>query len=203
VQYETDRGRFLGRGHTAADPIAVMEDRPLSNTVGAVLDPVFSLRRRVRIPPGETVRVRSARRGAFARRSDDAGGQVSRPNIFERELRLAWTKAQVEMSHLNIDAEEAHLFQRLAARIIYSDPRCVRARTCWRSTPKRNRALWATASAAICRSSWCASARRTCHGAQTRARHEYLHYKGLKIDLVILNDNPTTTCSRCRRNWRR
>ena len=26
------------------------------------------------------------------------------------------------MSHLNIDAEEAHLFQRLAARIIYSDP---------------------------------------------------------------------------------
>ena len=44
------------------------------------------------------------------------------PNTFERELRLAWTKAQVEMSHLNIDAEEAHLFQRLAARIVYSDP---------------------------------------------------------------------------------
>ena len=44
------------------------------------------------------------------------------PNIFERELRLAWTKAQVEMSHLKIDAEEAHLFQRLAARILYSDP---------------------------------------------------------------------------------
>ena len=42
--------RFLGRGHTAADPVAVMEERPLSNTVGAVLDPVFSLRRRVRFP---------------------------------------------------------------------------------------------------------------------------------------------------------
>src|SRR4026209_966357 len=25
VQYETDRGRFLGRGHTPADPVAVME----------------------------------------------------------------------------------------------------------------------------------------------------------------------------------
>jgi len=56
VQFETDRARFLGRGHTPANPIAVMEDRPLSNTTGAVLDPVFSLRRRVRIPPGETVR---------------------------------------------------------------------------------------------------------------------------------------------------
>ena len=29
----------------------------LSNTVGTVLDPVFSLRRRVRVPPGATVRV--------------------------------------------------------------------------------------------------------------------------------------------------
>jgi cyclic beta-1,2-glucan synthetase len=49
TQYETDRGRFLGRGRTTANPIAVIEDRPLSNTTGAVLDPVFSLRRRVRI----------------------------------------------------------------------------------------------------------------------------------------------------------
>src|SRR6202171_102685 len=44
VQYETDRVRFLGRGRTPADPFAVMEERPLSNTVGPVLDPVFSLR---------------------------------------------------------------------------------------------------------------------------------------------------------------
>ena len=29
-------------------------------------------------------------------------------------------------------------------------------------------------------------------GAKLVRGHEYLHYKGLKIDLVILNDNPTT-----------
>src|SRR4029079_4882845 len=45
VQYETDRGRFLGRGRTPGNPIAVMEDRPLSNTTGAVLHPVFHLGR--------------------------------------------------------------------------------------------------------------------------------------------------------------
>src|SRR6185436_6621182 len=44
IQFETDRSRFVGRGHTTAGPLAVVEDRPLSNTVGAVLDPVFSLR---------------------------------------------------------------------------------------------------------------------------------------------------------------
>src|SRR5262245_5244580 len=57
IQFETDRARFVGRGHTTATPIAVIEDRPLSNTVGAVLDPVFSLRCRVRLQPNETARI--------------------------------------------------------------------------------------------------------------------------------------------------
>src|SRR2546421_3838783 len=49
TQFDTDRARFLGRGHGVADPASVIEDRPLSNTVGAVLYPVFSLRCRIRI----------------------------------------------------------------------------------------------------------------------------------------------------------
>ena len=56
-----------------------MEDRPLSNTTGAVLDPVFSLRRRVSIPANQTVRCCIQHRcGALARRSAGAGGQVPR-----------------------------------------------------------------------------------------------------------------------------
>jgi cyclic beta-1,2-glucan synthetase len=146
VQYETDRGRFLGRGHTPADPIAVMEDRPLSNTTGAVLDPVFSLRRRVRIPPGQTVRCSFST--IVARSREEAmmlADKYHDPNTFERELRLAWTKAQVEMSHLNINSEEAHLFQRLASRILYSDPSLRPARTCWPSIRGRNRVCGPTA----------------------------------------------------------
>src|SRR5207244_8500899 len=40
VQYETDRGRFLGRGRTVANPAALEGDAPLSGTTGPVLDPV-------------------------------------------------------------------------------------------------------------------------------------------------------------------
>jgi cyclic beta-1,2-glucan synthetase len=56
-EFETDRARFLGRGHAVNAPIAMLDDRPLSNSVGAVLDPIFALRRRVRVAPGATVRV--------------------------------------------------------------------------------------------------------------------------------------------------
>ena len=57
TQYETDRGRFLGRGRGIRTPMAVVDGRPLSNTVGSVLDPIFSLRRRVRLGPGESARL--------------------------------------------------------------------------------------------------------------------------------------------------
>ncbi len=56
-EVETDRARFLGRGHGIHRPIAVADGRPLSNTVGTVLDPIFALRRRVRVAPGATARI--------------------------------------------------------------------------------------------------------------------------------------------------
>ncbi|MEP6570255.1 MAG: glucoamylase family protein [Acidobacteriota bacterium] len=195
VQYETDRGRFLGRGHTAADPIAVMEDRPLSNTTGPVLDPVFSLRRRVRIPPGETVRCSFSM--IVARSREEAimlADKYHDPNTFERELRLAWTKAQVEMSHLGIDADEAHLFQRLASRVIYSDPTLRPRPHVLALNTLAQSSLWPYGISGdlpilVVRIDTAAdlpTVRKLVRG------HEYLHYKGLKIDLVILNDNPTT-----------
>ncbi|HKY30654.1 MAG TPA: glucoamylase family protein [Pyrinomonadaceae bacterium] len=193
VQYETDRGRFVGRGHTTADPVAVMEDRPLSNTVGAVLDPVFSLRRRVRIRSGQTARISFST--AVANSRDEAlmlADKYHDPSIFERESRLAWTKAQVEMSHLNIDAEDAHLFQRLAARIIYSDPSLRPRPHVLALNTKTQSSLWPYGISGdlpimlvrISRAEDLPMVRKILRG------HEYLHYKGLKIDLVILNDHP-------------
>ena len=46
--------RFLGRGRTLRRPLA-LDGRPLSGTTGVVLDPVCSLRQRVRLPPGGQV----------------------------------------------------------------------------------------------------------------------------------------------------
>jgi cyclic beta-1,2-glucan glucanotransferase len=195
VQYETDRGRFLGRGHSTADPIAVMEDRPLSNTTGAVLDPIFSLRRRVRIRPWETVHCSFSTIVAESReQATMLADKYHDPNTFERELRLAWTKAQVEMSHLNINAEEAHLFQRLAARILYSDPSLRPRPHVLELNTKAQSSLWAYGISGdlpilvvrIEKEVDLPTVRKLVRG------HEYLHYKGLKMDLVILNDNPTT-----------
>jgi cyclic beta-1,2-glucan synthetase len=191
TQYETDRLRFLGRGRGVRTPMSVVDGRPLSNTVGAVLDPIFSLRRRVRLSPGSTVRVTFSTLVAPTREAAlYLADKYRDPAVFERAATMAWTQAQVTLRHLGILADEANLFQRLANRILYSDPSL-------RSTAElqgRNLpgppALWA-------------------HGIsgdlpivlvridelddlgivrQLLKAHEYFRGKRLAVDLVVLNE---------------
>jgi cyclic beta-1,2-glucan synthetase len=121
-EYETDRARFLGRGHGLRDPVAVLDGRRLSNTVGTVLDPVFALRYRLKMAPGATTRVAL---WTFAAGSREAVLQQldkhSDTNAFVRAGTLAWTQGQVQLRHLGIDAAEASLFQRLAGYVLYAN----------------------------------------------------------------------------------
>jgi len=56
VEYETDRLRFLGRGRSPRDPQA-LDGRSLSNSAGVTLDPIVSLRQRIRLAPGGFTRL--------------------------------------------------------------------------------------------------------------------------------------------------
>ena len=118
IQFETDRARFLGRGRELRDAVSVIDGRPLSDTVGTVLDPIFSVRRRLRIPAGATARVAFWTIVAPTRAEAlDLVDKHHDSTAFERALTLAWTQAQVQLHHLRVNADEAHLFQRIANRV--------------------------------------------------------------------------------------
>jgi len=122
LQRETDRARFLGRGRVLRSPLALADGRALSNTVGSVLDPVVSLRRRVRIPPGQTVRVSFSTMVAPSRDEALSLAEKYRDTAtFDRAATLAWTQAQVQLQHIGIERDEAHLFQSLARRVLFLD----------------------------------------------------------------------------------
>ncbi|TMB10289.1 MAG: glycosyl transferase, partial [Deltaproteobacteria bacterium] len=100
LQWETDRARFLGRGRGIRTPASVIDGRSLSNTVGAVLDPIVSLRRRVRLPPGTSVHVTFSTLVAPSRQEVvDLADKYRDPATFERAATLAWTQAQVQLRH--------------------------------------------------------------------------------------------------------
>src|SRR5881398_933715 len=103
--------RRAGRGRGIRTPASVIDGRSLSNTVGAVLDPIVSLRRRVRLPPGTSVHVTFSTLVAPSREEVVALADKYRdPATFERAATLAWTQAQVQLRHLGIGPDEAHLF---------------------------------------------------------------------------------------------
>ena len=123
-EYESDRARFIGRCRTVGDALAMTDGRPLSGTVGTVLDPIFAIRRRVRVASGKVARV------AFwtvvaATRTElfDLIDQHHDRSAFDRAKTLAWTQAQVQLRHLGVEADEAADFQRLTGPILYADLR--------------------------------------------------------------------------------
>ena len=94
-EIETDRARFLGRGREVRTPMAVIDGLPLSNTVGTVLDPVFALRRRVRVPPGRMVRI--AFWTVVASSRGDVLDLIDKHHdatALDRAATLAWTQGQ-------------------------------------------------------------------------------------------------------------
>ncbi|HEX7185386.1 MAG TPA: glucoamylase family protein [Thermoanaerobaculia bacterium] len=189
-QFETDRLRFLGRGQGVRTAAAVLDGGPLSNTAGAVLDPVFSLRRRVRLDPGTTARVTFTTLVAPSREAAlELADKYRDPAAFERAATMAWTQAQVQLRHLGILPEEANLFQRLANRVLYSDP-SLRPLEALQRNARGPSALWP-------------------HGIsgdlpivlvridevedlgivrQLLKAHEYFRLKLLPVDLVIVNE---------------
>src|SRR5207248_2169923 len=122
ITFETDRACFLGRGRSPANAIAL--DRPLSNSVGPVLDPIFSLRCRLTLAPGQRVQVAYITGAADAR--ETALGLVEKyqdPRAADRAFELASFQAQLQLRHLRITGDDVQRFQILASHLLYPNAR--------------------------------------------------------------------------------
>ena len=195
VQYETDRGKFLTRNKTARTAAAITEGWPLSNSAGATLDPVFSLRRTVQIPRGQTVTIafwtmaatsREAIVDLVDRHHDDAA--------FERAITLAATHAQSQLQYLGIGGDDAHLFQLLANYLIYCDAGLRAPPEILARGGRPAAALWGVGISgdlpvALVRIS---EEDEIPFVLQMLRAHEYWRQKHLAVDLVILNERPSS-----------
>jgi cyclic beta-1,2-glucan synthetase len=195
LQYETDRARFVGRARNLRNPVSIVDGRPLSNTVGSVLDPIFSLRRRVHIPPSSTVHLIFSTIVASTREEVlNLADKYRDAKTFERTMTLAWTQAQVQLRHLGISAEEAHLFQRLGNAVLYSVPELRPGSDVLSRTPLDRSTLW---SQGISGDLPIVLARIDDADdveiiRQLLRAHEYWRVKQLSADVVIINEKATS-----------
>jgi len=123
VEYETDRARFLGRGRTPANPAALDTGCRLSGTTGAVLDPVFSLRRRVRLSPGGTARIAFVTGAAENHEGATTLAQHFRElDAASRAFDLARESARKELRELDLTSDDIAVFNQLASAVVFTGP---------------------------------------------------------------------------------
>ena len=172
-----------------------MANAPLSGTTGTVLDPIFSLRRRIRIPAGGRARVTFWT--MVAPTSGILLDMVDRhrdASAFGRAATLAWTYSQVQLRHHGVTPVDSTDFQRLAGMLIRNDTRL-------RASPARISAgdgpqsrLWALGVSGdlpivlfiITDVEDIARLR------EVLAAQDFWRMRQLAVDLVILNDRATS-----------
>ncbi|MEO5375301.1 MAG: glycosyl transferase, partial [Alphaproteobacteria bacterium] len=194
-EMETDRARFLGRGCGIRTAMAAGDRRGLSNTVGTVLDPIFALRRRVRVAPGSIVRIAFWTMVAPTREAVlDLADKHRDVTSFERAAMLAWTQAQVQLHHLGINPGQAGLFQRLAGHLLYAAPTLRPSSDTIQRGGGSQPGLWTQGISGdlpivLLR---IANTENINVARQLLQAHEYWRLKRLAVDVVILNERASS-----------
>lgn len=191
VEWETDRARFIGRGRSTANP-SVLDGRALSGTTGAVLDPIGALRERIRLAPGAMVRMTFATGVAQDRTAALALARKYRDgSAAARAFSMAFTHVHITLQHLGLSDEHAMLFDRLASRVFGSDTSCSSPDDLAANTLGQQ-ALWGYGISGdlpivLLR---LADAASLPLARQLLTAQEYWRVKGLRADVVILNEHP-------------
>ncbi len=194
VEWETDRARFLGRGRGPENPQA-LDGRSLSGTTGYVLDPMVSLRQRIRLAPGGFMRLSFATGMAASRETALALAQrYHEPSAAARTFALAFAHAQSGLRHLGISSEQALLFERLASRVLYADASLRAGPELLARNTLGQEGLWPHGISGdlpillvrVVEEDDLPLVRQVLHA------QEYWRLKGLSADVVILNEHPVS-----------
>jgi len=189
VSCETDRARFVGRGGNLSRPMAMRSAHALSNTVGAVLDPIVALRRTVSLAAHATVAVELITGAAENR--DEAMVLIEKyqsSRMADRAFDLAWTHNQVTLRQLDVSEAEAQAYGRLASALVYADSFRRAAPGVLGGNRRGQSGLWSygiSGDAPIV-VLLLGDMRRTDLARQLLKAHAYWRMKGLIAELVIL-----------------
>ncbi|MEW5959306.1 MAG: glycosyl hydrolase family 65 protein, partial [Chloroflexota bacterium] len=193
--YETDRVKFIGRGRTPANPVALDNgDSPslLSNSDGSVLDPIVAIRRTIILAPDESATVQIISGVADTRETALALlDKYCDRHFVERAFEMAWFQSQEVLRHLGATEADAQVYGRLANSVIFGNG----LRRAAPGIISRNRlgqaGLWRFAVSGdlpvvLLR---IGDLNRIDLVKQVLQAHAYWRMKGLTVDLVIINED--------------
>ncbi|MDD5070319.1 MAG: hypothetical protein PHV17_06280 [Candidatus Omnitrophica bacterium] len=192
ASYETDRSRFIGRRRTVANPVAMEEQGRLSDSEGAVLDPIVSIRNQIELAPEESVVIDYVTGMCESREAARPFMEKYRDrNLADRVFNLAWTNGQVALQQINATEADAQLYGRLASAILYANPWWRASASVLRQNHRGQSDLWGysiSGDLPIVLVRIENQYNIELIGQMLKA-HAYWRMKGLQVDLVIWNED--------------
>ncbi|MEO5559764.1 MAG: glucoamylase family protein [Dokdonella sp.] len=191
ISFESDRMRFIGRGGSGSDALAMRAAGALSDTAGSVLDPIVAIRHRFRLKPDQSVCIDMVT-GITDNREDCLAlvDKYHDRHLADRVLDLAWTHSRVALGQINVSETDAQTYARLAECLVYSDPLRRAGPDIVASNRRGQSGLWAHAISGdlpivllqVGDAANIDIVRQLVHA------HAYCRLKGLVFDLVIWNE---------------
>ncbi|MFQ6758395.1 MAG: glycosyl transferase [Deltaproteobacteria bacterium] len=190
-QFETDRKRFIGRGHPLAKPMGATQE--LGNSQGFVLDPSLSLRRSITLQPGQHTQVSLVLAAGSSREKVLLlMDKYSEPQEINRAMDFAWVSTQQQLQMLHIQPDEARRFQQLASHLLFPNPLLRAAEEQLAENRKGQAGLWPYGISGDLPIALVTigEARDINLARQMLQAYTYWRMHGLSTDLVILNEEP-------------
>ena len=195
TEAETDRRAFIGRGRSLDNAAAFDAGARLSGASGFTLDPIASLRRRVRVPANKKVALTFwSLVGADRHEVEEAMARLDHAESFSRQAMLAWTRSQVQTRHMGITLTDAASIQRFARYLLYPDASMRLPAENIASGMGRQSDLWPLSISGddpifVLRIDDAADIEIV---SQALRYQEYLRSRGLVFDLVIMNEQASS-----------
>jgi len=189
LRFETDRRLFIGRGRTLTAPMGATQEP--GGSQGFVLDPIFSMRQGLTLPPGRRIQISLILAAASTR--DEVlrlSTKYSDPHSIDRAMDLAWAAGQLELRLLRIQPDEARRFQHLASYLLYPNVHLRFMAHHGVESLKGQAGLWTYGISGDLPITLVAISEQHDLGLvrQMLQAHSYWRMHGLKTDLVILNE---------------
>ena len=193
--HETDRARFLGRGQTLRAPAALSAKGGLSATTGATLDPIMALGQTIELQPHASAQVSFI---TLAARSRDQALTLAQryqdARTIERAFEQALVRAELELNQLDLTVIDLEQIEQLLSALMY--PRAaLRANAATLAANRKGQpGLWRFSISGdypilLVRMN---TTEDLALVQQALQAHIYWRNRGIKIDLVILNQQGTT-----------
>ncbi len=194
VSYETDRNKFIGRGNTIHEPQVIFESESLTGSQGSVLDPIVSIQYKIKLEPGEAVTIDMVTGISETREGNQSLiDKYQDRHLRDRAFELSLTHSQVSLRQLGATESDVQLFGKLASSILYLNPTFRAPANILSKNQRGQSALWSysiSGDLPIVLAHVSDSDNITLVKQLIKAQ-AYWQSKGLAVDLVILNEDPS------------